>query len=157
MRNKFTFWHSLMSMLGIAALEAIAITLTKGSGWEVWILVLGAAIGSTVNLYVATEVIEEVRNARHMFALLSAVLGEFLIFFALQYAFMLTIDPTSFPTLNLNPVTLLLHSTMVFVFNPLYLPGTLAGQAMLLINSLASVGLVVFILQNLSQLRRLVG
>src|SRR6185312_3103005 len=153
MHRKFTFSHSLLDLVGIAALEAILITLAKGSGWEVWILVIGAAVGSIINLYVTTEVIEEVRNARHMFVLLTAVLSEFLVFFALQYAFMLTVDRTSFPTLTLNPITLALHSTMVFVFNPLYLPATVAGEAMLLVNSLASVGLVVFILQNLSQLR----
>ena len=90
-----------------------------------------------------------------MFVLLTAVLVEFLLFFAMQYAMLLVLEPASFPTLTLEPVTLLLHSTYVFVFNPLYLPATLAGRSLLLVNTLASVGLVVFILQNLSQLRRL--
>ena len=154
MRKKFTFWHSIASMLGIIVIEAFATSFFTTDN-AVWAIVVGAAVGSIVNLYVTTEVIEEVKSARHMFVLLTAVLVEFLLFFAMQYAMLLVLEPASFPTLTLEPVTLLLHSTYVFVFNPLYLPATLAGRSLLLVNTLASVGLVVFILQNLSQLRRL--
>jgi len=155
MRKKFTFWHSVASMLGIIVLEAVLVSLIDSQQLNVWVIVLGAAVGSIVNLYVTTEVIEEVKSARHMFMFLTAVLVEFLLFFAMQYAMLLVLDPASFPTLTLEFVTLLLHSTYVFVFNPLYLPATLAGRSLLLVNTVASIGLVVFILQNLSQLRRL--
>jgi len=43
---------------------------------------------------------------------------------------------------------------MVFVFNPLYLPGTSAGRVLLLIQTFAALGLVVFVLQNISEFRR---
>ncbi len=89
-----------------------------------------------------------------MLILLCAVLFEFLLFFTFQYMFLLQVDPASFPTLQLEPITLLLHSTMVFAFNPLYMPATLAGRALVLINTFGALGLVLFILQNIWQFRR---
>jgi hypothetical protein len=119
-----------------------------------WLILLGAAAGAVGNIYVATEVIEEVRNAWHMLMLLSIIVGEFVIMFSFQYGYLLMLEPGSFPMLVMNPVTLLLNSVMVFVFNPLYMPATLGGQALLLVNILGALGLVLFILQNIGQFRR---
>ncbi len=88
-----------------------------------------------------------------MLVLLSVVTLELLIFFAFQYLFLLGVEPTSFPTLLADPVSLGLHSTMIFVFNPLYLPATALGRALLLVNTLGALGLVLFILQNVWQFR----
>jgi hypothetical protein len=152
MKGKFRLWHSLAGMAALVVLEALATAVP----WmfdtaSVW---LGAIAGSFVALYVATEVIEEVRIARHMLLLLSVVVGEFVVFFAFQYHFLLHMQPANFPTLGDDPLSLLLHSTMVFVFNPLYLPATPAASALLFINTLAALGLVLFILQNVWQFRR---
>ena len=119
-----------------------------------WLTLLFAALGAVVTIYVATEVIEEVRGPRHMLTLLSVVVAEFVIFFTFQYWYLSLISPTSFPTLPLDPAGLLLHSTMVFVFNPLYLPANFIGRALLLINTASALGLVLFILQNIWQFRR---
>lgn len=120
----------------------------------IWVILLSAAGGAIGNIYVSAEVIEEVRNAWHMLWLLSVITGELVVFFALQYAYLLSIQPASFPTLALSPVPLLLHSIMVFVFNPLFIPATEWGQELLIVNTLGALGLVLFILQNISQFRR---
>ncbi len=151
-RKKFKLWHSLLGGVLLLVVEAIAIALVPAIGD--WIIFVVSAAGSIALLYVATEVIEEVREMRPMLELLSVVMGEFVIFFALQYHFLAHIDAASFPNLPGDPVSLLLHSTMVFVFNPLWLAGDGDGRLLLLINTLAALGLVLFVLQNIWQFRR---
>ncbi len=63
-------------------------------------------------------------------------------------------QPASYPTLTTDPITLLLHSIMIFVFNPLYIPGTDSGRVLMLINSIGAIVLVLFVLQNIGELRR---
>jgi hypothetical protein len=106
-----------------------------------------------MNIYVAIEAIEEVKGRLHVLIFLSLVVLEFIIFFSFEYWYLLLIQPASFPVLTTDWLSLLLHSTMVFVFNPIYLPATVAGRALLLINTLGALGLVLFILQNIWQLR----
>jgi hypothetical protein len=86
--------------------------------------------------------------------LLTAVVAQFVIFFAFQYYLLLSAEPLSFPTLLTDPVSLLLNSVMVFVFNPLYVPNTDAARGLLLIETFAALGLALFVLQNISQFRR---
>lgn len=152
LRNKFELWHSLAGGAAFLLVEAAAIALAPAVAD--WIIFATSAIGSVAALYVATEVIEEVRVMRHMLELLSVVMGEFVVFFAAQYHFLGRIDPTAFPSLPSDPVSLVLHSAMVFVFNPLWLAGDGDGRLLLLINTLAALGLVLFVLQNVSQFRR---
>jgi len=150
--HSFKLSHSLW---GIAALLLIEWLLLGHVGGVAQWLVCGVAMaGSVAMLYISTEIIEEVRGKRHMLILLSALVAEFVVFFAFQYAFLISLSPASFPTLHPDAVSLLLQSTMVFVFNPLYLPGTGAGQALLLVHTLAALGLVLFVLQNVWQFRR---
>jgi hypothetical protein len=151
-RRKFKLWHSLVGMLALVVLEGIALEITS-AGYSNALILLVAAVGAGVMIYVATEVVEEVRGTPHMLVLLSAVVAEFIVFFAFEYAYMLASDLASFPSLTLEPVTLALQSTMVFVFNPLYMPSSVGGQALLLINTLGALALVLFILQNIWQIR----
>jgi hypothetical protein len=151
-RKKFQLWHSLLGGMLLLVVEAGALRLAPAIAD--WIICAAAIFGSVVALYVATEVIEEVRGMRHMLELLSIVIGEFVIFFAVQYHFLAHIDPTAFPGLSGDPLSLLLNSTMVFVFNPLWVPQSGGGRALLLVNTLAALGLVLFVLQNISQIRR---
>lgn len=151
-RKKFELWHSLLGGLVLLIVEAGAITLAPGIGD--WIIFAASALGSVAALYVATEVIEEVPSMLRMLELLSVVMGEFVLFFAAQYHFLMRIDPLGFPNLPGDPVSLALHSTMVFVFNPLWLPADTAGRMLLLIHTLAALGLVLFVLQNVAQFRR---
>ncbi|HEY5383257.1 MAG TPA: hypothetical protein VIJ88_01745 [Candidatus Paceibacterota bacterium] len=153
-RQKFKLWHSLLGTTALLAIEGALIGFWPMPGASEWIILCFALLGSVVNIYIATEVIEEVKNTSYMLILLSVVVMEFIVFFAFQYWYVLLIQPASFPTLVSDPTSLLLHSTMIFVFNPLYLPATLAGRALLLINTLAALGLVLFILQNIWQFRR---
>ena len=152
MKNKkFKLSHLFF---GIAGLLIIETTLR----WflpivdESFILVF-ALLGAVMSIYVAVEAIEEVKGHLQTLLFLSLIVLEFIVFFSFEYYFLLLVQPTSFPTLSTDLISLLLHSTMVFVFNPLYLPATLAGRALLLINSLTALGLVLFILQNIWQLR----
>ena len=121
-RKKFKLSHSL---IGLAALLIIqgALVYFFPVGTVAWLTLVASVVGSIVALTVATEVIKEVRNAAHMLSLLSVVVVEFVIFFAFEYWFLLIVSPGSFPTLAPDAVSLMLHSVMVFVFNPLYLPG----------------------------------
>ena len=151
-RKKFKLSHSVSGLLLLLAIQAIAVYLFP-VGVTAW-LILGLALaGAGMIVYVATEVIEEVRNASHMLALLSAVVAEFVVFFAFEYWFLITVSPASFPTLPHDFVGFLLHSIMVFAFNPLYLPATFIGRGLLLINTTGALGLVLFILQNVWQFR----
>lgn len=153
-RQKFKLSHSLLGTGALLAGEAFVLFLLNYADIGAYFVLAAAALGAAVNLYVATEVIEEVKNAQHMLVLLFAVLCEFVIFFAFQYQYLLWVDPNSFPTLGADTVSLLLHSVMIFVFNPLYLPASLFGRVLLLINTLGALGLVLFILQNIWQFRR---
>lgn len=151
-RPVFRLSHSLLGGAALLLIEAGALALAPAIGD--WIIYACAVAGSIGALYIATEVIEEVRGARHMLGLLSVVVGEFVVFFAFQYRFLLAVDPASFPNLPQDPVGLLLHSTMVFVFNPLWVPATGDGRMLLFVNTLAALGLVLFVLQNVWQFRR---
>ena len=145
-------WHSLVGTALLVAFEALLLYVFSSAG--ILIILAGAAAGAIGNIYVATEVIEEVRNAWHMLTLLSVIVAEFVVFFAFEYCFLLFVDPQSFPSLANSPVPLLLHSVFVFVFNPIFLPASIWGQSLLLLNTLGALGLVLFILQNIGQFRR---
>jgi hypothetical protein len=135
-------------------LEFISAYTHLGTVAMIYIILATAIIGSLITIFVATEVIEEVRGAFHMLVLLTAVVAQFVIFFAFQYYLLLSAEPLSFPTLLTDPVSLLLNSVMVFVFNPLYVPNTDAARGLLLIETFAALGLALFVLQNISQFRR---
>lgn len=154
MRTKFKLSHSILGLLVLLAVQGILVYLFPSAGGVAWLTLAFAAAGAVITLYVATEVIEEIRNARHMLVLLSVVVSEFVIFFAFEYFFLATVSTTAFPTLPHDAVSLLLHSMMIFVFNPLYLPGNGLGRALLLLDTASALGLVLFILQNIWQFRR---
>jgi len=153
-KGKFNLSYSLAGSAVLVCVEWLLLAFVIGGAAAKLLVCAVALAGGVATLYVAAEIIEEVRSARHMIVLLSACVGEFVVFFAFQYWFLLVVEPASYPALGSDPVTLLLQSVMVFVFNPLYIPATGAGRALLLINTLASLGLVLFILQNVWQFRR---
>ncbi|HEV8677437.1 MAG TPA: hypothetical protein VN701_01235 [Candidatus Paceibacterota bacterium] len=153
-RKKFRLSHSITGLAGLLVLQAILLVLLPASINE-WLGLAFSLAGAVVAMYVATEAIEEVRNYRWMFVFLSVIVAEFIIFFAAEYFFLLHSSPASFPTLGSDPASLGLASIMVFVFNPLYEPADTLGRLMLFINTATSLGLAFFILQNVSQLRRL--
>ena len=152
-RKKFRLSHSVSGLLALLAIQGILVYLWA-TGVVAWFILLCALAGAAITLYVATEVIEEVRNASHMLKLLSIVVMQFVVFFAFEYWFLMIASTNSFPKLPHDPVSLLLHSIMIFVFNPLYLPGNFFGRTLLLINTAGALGLVLFILQNIWQFRR---
>lgn len=156
-RRRFNFAHSLAGVALVLGLEGALVGLfdllfgTHSAG--VFVVVIGALTGGLFVILIATEVIEEVRRPLHMLVLLSAVVFEFIIFFAFQYWYLSLIAPGSFQFLLLDPISMLLHSTMVFALNPLHMPMTSAAQALLLINTLESLVLAFFVLQNVWQFR----
>lgn len=150
----FKFWHSIAGTIALVAIELAAVHFVPGILPNITIILLASIAGSLITVYVATEVIEEVHGAFHMILLLTAVVAEFVIFFAFQYFFLVAVQPASFSSLPLDPVSLILHSVMVFVFNPLYIPETGAGRSLMLIETFGALGLVLFVLQNINQFRR---
>lgn len=153
MHTKFQLWHSALGLFCLVVLQAIGIIVLPGLAM-VWLTLLAAALGALMLLYVATEVIEDIRDASYMLVLLSVVVSEFVAFFAFQYQFLSIVSPGAFPTLPHDSISVLLHSVMIFVFNPLYMPGNGVGQLMLIINIGGALGLVLFILQNIWQFRK---
>ncbi|MEO6536891.1 MAG: hypothetical protein ABIT47_04320 [Candidatus Paceibacterota bacterium] len=152
--NTFSLWHSVVGTAVLLLIEIAAFHTPSLRNAREILLLSGAIIGTIVTIYVATEVVEEVRGRSHMFTILTVVMLQFIVFFAIEYWFLCTLQPTSFPTMPIDAVTLTLHSVMIFVFNPLYLPGTVAGRALVLINTFGALALVLFVLQNIGELRR---
>ncbi len=153
-RRKFRFWHLLVGTLLLVAIEFLVLHFLPETAASITLVLVVSVLGASFTIYVATEVIEEVRGAFHMIVLLCGVVCEFVVFFAFQYLFLLVVQPASFPTLPQDPSSLLLHSVMVFVFNPLYIPGTSTGRVLLLIQTFAALGLALFVLQNINEFRR---
>ena len=150
---RFKLWHSLLGLSILVSVEGLLIQAiaTVPAAWAICIF---AVIGTAVNMYVAMEVIDDIHGSRRVLMMLSVVVAEFLVFFSFQYWYLLFVEPMSFGSLSADPVSLLLHSTMIFVFNPLNMPATIAAQGLLLINVLGALTLVMFVLQNVSQLSR---
>ncbi|MBV9349259.1 MAG: hypothetical protein JO026_00745 [Patescibacteria group bacterium] len=154
-RNKFKFWHSLIGTALFLTLEGLLMWLFGSAGNIALICILVFSfMGVTANIIISMDVIEEVRNARYMVLLLSVVVFGFVIFFAFQYWYLLQLQPHSFPGLDTNPINLLLHSTMVFVFNPIYLPASIGARSLMLIETYGALALALFILQNMWQFRK---
>jgi hypothetical protein len=157
-RKRFSFAHSLAGVALLLGIEGALVGLfdvffgTNSAG--AFVVVIGALIGGLFVTLIATEVIEEVRKSIHMLFLLSAVVFEFIVFFAFQYWYLSLIIPGSFHSLPMDTISMLLQSTMVFAFNPLYMPATQSSQALLLVNTLESLVLAFFVLQNVWQFRR---
>lgn len=151
-RPIFKLWHSVAGLLMLAAGETLALAAWPGA--FALIAPLCSLAGTAVVLYVATEIVEEIRSKPRLFLLLCGIIAEFVVFFAFQYYVLGRFDPASFGTLPPGLASLALQSTMVFALNPLYVPGDTAGRLLLLVNTLGSLGLVLFVLQNIWQLRR---
>lgn len=153
-RKKFHLSHSIGGALLLVVVEGLLLHLLGYSAATGCGIILALALfGGIANIIIATEVIEEVRNARRMLLILSAVVAVFVVYFAFQYWFLVTLIPGSFQGLSNSPVDLILHSTMIFVFNPLYLPTNTIARILLLINTFTALALVLFILQNVWQIR----
>ncbi len=152
-RKRFKLSHSLLGITVLLLIEGIVYGYAPLQIFREPFIIVLALIGGAGIVVIATEVIEEVRNAQHMLFLLSFVVFEFLVFFAFQYMFYLQTVPGSFQSLSTDPVSLLLQSVMVFVFNPLYAPETPGARALVLVNTLESLVLAFFVLQNIWQFR----
>ncbi len=156
----FKFSHSILGNALLVIIELVLLHafvfshLPQAASINIGIILLAAVIGSVMTIYLATEIIEEVRGALHMITLLCGIVLEFVLFFLFQYLFLMRVQPGSFPTLQLDPLSLMLHSVMVFVFNPLYLPATASGRALLLVQTFAALALVLFVLQNIGEFRK---
>ena len=150
--RKFRLSHLFLGISGLLVIQAILFWFLPAIGKNDMLILIFGIVGAGMNIYVAIEAIEQVKSRLHMLAFLSLIVLEFIIFFSFEYWYLLLVQPTSFPTLSANFLSLLFHSAMIFVFNPLYLPATGAGNALLLINTLGAMGLVLFILQNIGQI-----
>jgi len=151
--KKFKLFHLFWGIAGLLIIQAFLLWLWPTADTNESLILVFGIVGVAMNIYVAIEAIEEVNSRLQMLAFLLLIVVEFIIFFSFEYWFLLLEQPASFPTLATDFLSLLLHSTMVFVFNPIYLPATAVGRVLLLINTLGALGLVLFILQNIWQLR----
>lgn len=153
MHNKFQLWRALSGTAVVLIVETILLFFFHSHTIATTLVLVSAFVGAVVNLYSATEAIEEVRSVRHMLVFLSILIAIFVLFFALQYNFLLMIEPGSFSALTTDPLTLILHSLMVLIFNPIFLPITSVARALLIVNTIAAMVLVFFLLQNIWQFR----
>ena len=156
-RKRFNFAHSIAGVALLLGVESAVIgvfDLLFGSHTPgVFVVLVSALAGGLFVILIAREVIEEVRKPFHMLFLLSAVVFEFIVFFAFQYWYLSLIAPGVFEGLRMDPISMLLHSTMVFALNPMHVPLTFAARTILLINTLESLILAFFVLQNVWQFR----
>jgi len=150
-RPRFHLWHSVLTTAALVLVELLF--LHAPLLWAETLLLALAIIGAAVTIFAATEAIEEVRGSRMLFAVLTFVLAQFVLFFAFEFWLLDTIQPLAFPSLANGPASYLLSSIMAFVLNPLYLPATPSGQLLLIIETIGAVGIVLFVLQNIYQLR----
>jgi len=150
--RRFTISHSAIGVVGLLLVEALIVFIVPPIG--TFMVILSAVAGGVGIVVIATDIVEEIRNSRRMLLLLSATVIEFIVFFAFQYHFLMHLDPASFQNLVPEPVSLLLQSTMVFALNPLYMPESVGAKALLLVNTLESLVLALFVLQNIWQLHR---
>lgn len=153
MHHKFQLSPALLRTALLLVIESVLLFFFHQHFVAVTLVSLSALAGAVVSLYAATEAIEGVRSIRHMLIFLSVLVTLFVLFFAVQYGLLLTIEPGSFSALTTDPLTLILHSLMVLIFNPLYLPLTAAAKMLLIINTVAAVILIFFLLQNMWQFR----
>ncbi len=154
MKNKkFTLFHLFWGIVGLLIVQAFLLWFWPNANTNEILIIIFGIVGVGMNIYVAIEAIEEVNSRLEMLIFLSLIVIEFIVFFSFEYWFLILEQPASFPTLTPDFLSLILHSTMVFVFNPLYLPATAVGRVLLLINTIGTLGLVLFILQNIWQLR----
>lgn len=151
--KKFKLFHLFWGIVGLLIIQAFLLWLWPTANTNESLILVFGIVGVAMNIYVAIEAIEEVKGRLQMLTFLSLIVVEFIIFFSFEYWYLLLEQPASFPVLTTDFLSLLLHSAMVFVFNPIYLPATAVGRALLLINTLGALGLVLFILQNIWQLR----
>jgi hypothetical protein len=150
-RPRFHLWHSILTTAVLVLIE-LAFLHAPLRDAETLLLAL-AIVGATVTIYAATEAIEEVRGSRMLFIVLTFVLTQFVLFFAFEFWVLDTIQPLAFPSLTNGPAAYLLSSLMAFVLNPLYLPATPSGQLLLNLETIGAVGIVLFAVQNIAQLR----
>lgn len=154
MKNKqFKLSHLFLGTTILLVIQTILFLFVPTVDTNEGVIIIFGIIGAVMNIYVAIEAIEEVNGRLQTLAFLSLIVLGFIIFFSFEYWFLILVQPSSFPALPADFLTLFLHSTMVFVFNPLYIPATAVGKILLLINTLGALGLVLFILQNIGQLR----
>ena len=151
--KKFTLFHLFWGIVGLLIVQSFLLWLWPNADINENLIIVFGIVGVVMNIYVAIEAIEEVNGRLQMLIFLSLIVAEFIIFFSFEYWFLVLEQPASFPTLTADFLDLILHSVMIFVFNPIYLPATAVGRALLLINTLGALGLVLFILQNIWQLR----
>lgn len=153
MKNKkFKLSHLFLGIAGLLIIEGALLWFLPVVTINEWLILLFVIVGVGLNIYVAIEAIEEVKGHLQLLLFLLLIVLEFITFFSFEYWYLLLLQPASFPTLTPDFLSLLLHSTMVFVFNPLYLPATVVGRVLLLINTLSALSLVLFILQNIWQI-----
>lgn len=150
-RRRFHLWHSVLMTAALVLIELVFLHVS--TLYAETLLLLVAAVGAAVTIFAATEAIEEVRGRRNLFAMLTLVLIQFVVYFAFEFWLLDLIQPAAFPTLANGPTEYLLSSLMVFVMNPIYLPVTPSGELLLIIETFGAIGLVLFILQNIYQLR----
>ena len=151
-RRRFKLSHSVVGIASLIVFEYVAISfLPHVVG--ITAIMISAIAGGIGIIVIATDVIEEVPNRTQMLVLLTSVVCEFIVFFAFQYRFLGMLDPGSYQNLFMDPISLLLQSTMIFALNPLYLPLTMGGRILLLIQTLESLVLALFVLQNIWQFR----
>ncbi|KKU50447.1 MAG: hypothetical protein UX71_C0001G0102 [Parcubacteria group bacterium GW2011_GWA1_47_10] len=154
--KRFEVFHLFFGIVGLLILEGVLLQFLPLTGTEEETIIISfTIIGTIANMYVAIQAIEKVNSRLSMLMFLFLIILEFIAFFAFEYWYLILFEPTSFPTVAPDMLSLLFHSTMVFVFNPLFLPATAAGKILLLVNTLSSLAIVIFILQNIWQLHHL--
>ena len=158
--EKFSYLATFKSLLLVLVAEGVFVwtwnlhMFEEFESFRAAMILSMAFVGTFTIIILSTEVVREIRDALNMYILLMATILQFIVFFAFQYWYLSLIAPLSYPGLILSPISLIYQSTMIFVFNPLMSPSGNAAELLVLINILGAIAIVVFVLQNLWQIRR---
>jgi hypothetical protein len=150
MKERFSYLTSIKGLVGILLSEALLLWLASKIDFSVTLMILLIAVAGMVSILILSkEVIYEYSDHVTVLIMFLATIVQFIIFFAFQYWFLLVYSQDSFSGFAMLPVDFLLHSTLIFLFNPMVIPNTETARALMLSNLFGSVIIIIFILQNI--------
>ena len=156
--EKFNYFKNSITFISMILIEPIMFWIMTRSGlvekWQMPMFLLFISLFTTFTyILFSTEVIREIKEDLNMILLFGLTIFQFILFFAVQYYYLVKICSNSFSGLSYTAIDYFYQSTMIFFMNPLITPNTDTARILILINIFGAVSIILFILQNIWQFR----
>lgn len=151
--NNYSYWNIIFVLFTELLFIKFGAVFYGNTSISLFVFVFSFLIGIAL-VGLCFEVVIYEKNEIRLFFLILLTIFQFICFWAFQYYLLERLVPGSFENLNLNPVSLLLDSTMTFLFNPSIDPISIKAESLILINLIESMILVLLILQNMYNFRK---